>query len=179
MDYRKVLRVPKWRVRVATSEKNIFRMWMGWGNVSTIGRGIWIKEKSKESNNWTIRENWNLIVTWAQETAIKIPNIFFILYNSQTYKIIRIPGRVKNRIIYSIFTLSADYYAWIPGLFQKKQPKGSDYMVLSYAASAYVLFKLKANNKVKGKTADSKKNIYLSLKNLDWVLAQRDSYHQI
>lgn len=80
-------------------------------------------------------------MTWAQETAIKIPNIF-ILYNSQTYKIIRIQGRVQNRIIYSIFILSADYCAWIPGLFQKSSQKGSDYMVLNYATSAYVLFKV-------------------------------------
>lgn len=80
-------------------------------------------------------------MTWAQETAIKIPNIF-ILYNSQTYKIIRIQGRVQNRIIYSIFILSADYCAWIPGLFQKSSQKGSDYMVLNCATSAYVLFKV-------------------------------------
>lgn len=99
------------------------------------------KEKSNESNNWTVRENWNLIVPWEQETAIKIQNIF-ILYDSETYKIIRIQGRVKNRIIYSIFTLSADYCAWIPGLFQRSSQKGSDYLMLNYATSAYVLFKV-------------------------------------
>lgn len=30
----------------------------------------------------------------------------------------------------------------IPGLFQKSSQKGSDYMVLNYATSAYVLFKV-------------------------------------
>ena len=65
-----------------------------------------------------------------------------ILANFETYKIIRIQGRVKNRIIYSIFTLSADYCAWIPGLFQRSSQKGSDYMMLNFATSAYVLFKI-------------------------------------